>query len=62
MKLVTYNIQFGRGKDDRFDLARIAHAVNGADIIAMQEVERFWNRSGMVDQVAELTRLLPGYH
>ncbi len=44
MKLVTYNIQFGRGKYDRFDLARIAKAVNGADIIAMQEVERFWNR------------------
>ena len=62
MRLVTYNIQFGRGKDDRFDLARIAKAVEGADVIAMQEVERFWNRSGMVDQVAELTRLLPGYH
>ncbi len=62
MRVVTYNIQFGRGKDERFDLARIAQAVDGADIIALQEVERFWNRSGITDQVAELTHLLPGYH
>ena len=62
MRLVTYNIQFGRGKDDRCDLGRIAGEVAGADVIAMQEVDRFWKRSGMVDQVAELVRLLEGYH
>ena len=27
MKLVTYNIQFGLGKDGRYDLARIAEEV-----------------------------------
>ncbi len=62
MRLVSYNIQFGRGKDNRFDLDRIAATVRGADVIALQEVERFFARSGMVDQVAELTRLLPDYH
>lgn len=62
MKLVSYNIQFGRGTDGRFDLDRIAAAVNGADIIALQEVERFFARSGMVDQAGELARRLPGYH
>ena len=62
MKFVTYNIQYGRGKDERFDLERIAGEVAGADVIALQEVERFWQRSGMVDQPAELARLLDGYH
>jgi endonuclease/exonuclease/phosphatase family metal-dependent hydrolase len=62
MRLVSYNIQFGRGKDNRYDLARIADEVGGADVIALQEVERFFKRSGMVDQVAELARLLPAYH
>ena len=62
MKIVTYNIQFGRGRDGNVDLERIATEVEGADLIAMQEVDRFWTRSGMVDQVTELIRLLPGYH
>ncbi|MEE8212767.1 MAG: endonuclease/exonuclease/phosphatase family protein [Acidiferrobacterales bacterium] len=62
MRLVTYNIQFGQGKDGRFDLERIAREVEGADVIAMQEVERYGKRSGLVDQVAALVALLPGYH
>jgi endonuclease/exonuclease/phosphatase family metal-dependent hydrolase len=40
MKIVTYNIQFGLGKDARFDLQRVADEVSDADIIALQEVER----------------------
>lgn len=44
MKLATYNIHYGLGKDERYDLARIAKDVAGADIIALQEVERFWPR------------------
>ncbi len=62
MKIVTYNIQFGSGKDGRIDLGRIAQTVDGADVIALQEVDRNWQRSGMTDQVAELTALLSGYH
>ena len=31
MKIVTYNIQYGRGRDGRFDLDRIADTVSGAD-------------------------------
>ncbi len=62
MLFASYNIQFGRGKDQRFDLPRIASEVAGADVIAMQEVERFWKRSGNVDQVAELVRLLGDYY
>ena len=62
MRLVSYNIQFGRGKDNRTDLARIAASVDGADVIALQEVERFFTRSGTVDQVEALAHLLPDYH
>ena len=62
MRLVTYNIQYGRGKDDRVDLERIARAVAGADVIALQEVERYWPHSGMVDQAAELSVLLPAHY
>ncbi|MCP5367691.1 MAG: endonuclease/exonuclease/phosphatase family protein [Hyphomicrobiales bacterium] len=62
MRLVTYNIQYGTGRDGQVDLGRIAEAVRGADVIALQEVERHWTRSGMADQPAELAALLPDYH
>ena len=51
MKLVTYNIQYTKGKDYRYDVDRIVQAIKGADVIALQEVERFWKRSGMTDQI-----------
>lgn len=62
MKIVTYNIQFGLGKDGRYDLERIAREVDGADIIALQEVERYWQRSGYVDQPARLGQILDRYY
>ena len=62
MKIVTCNIQYGRGRDGRFDLDRIADAVSGADVIALQEVERFWSRSGGVDQPRSIAARFPGHH
>jgi endonuclease/exonuclease/phosphatase family metal-dependent hydrolase len=50
MKLVSYNIRFGLGTDHRINLERIAETVCDADIIGLQEVERFWKRGGMLDQ------------
>jgi endonuclease/exonuclease/phosphatase family metal-dependent hydrolase len=38
VKVVTYNIQYGLGKDNRYDLARIAREIEDADVIALQEV------------------------
>lgn len=61
MKLVTYNTQYGVGRDGRYDLARIAGAVDGADIIALQEVTRNFARNGGADMVEGLAALLPGY-
>jgi endonuclease/exonuclease/phosphatase family metal-dependent hydrolase len=62
MKLVSYNIQYGFGSDGRYDLWRAARIVDGADIIALQEVERHWQRSNFDDQPEMLSRLLPDYH
>lgn len=61
MKLVTYNIQYGIGRDGKYDLDRIAAAVDGADIIALQEVTRNFPRNNGVDMVADLCALLPDY-
>ncbi len=62
MKCVSYNIQYGLGSDGTYDLARIAGEVAEADIIAFQEVDRFWRRSGMVDGPAVLAAYLPDHH
>lgn len=61
MKLVTYNTQYGVGRDGTFDLERIAREVEGADIVALQEVTRNFARNGGVDMVEGLAALLPGY-
>ncbi|WP_192255460.1 endonuclease/exonuclease/phosphatase family protein [Mesorhizobium silamurunense] len=62
MKLVSYNIQYGFGSDGRYDLARAARLVDGADIIALQEVERQWQRTNEDDQPEMLSQLLPDYY
>jgi endonuclease/exonuclease/phosphatase family metal-dependent hydrolase len=62
MKLISYNIQYGLGKDGRYDLARIAGEVEHGDVIALQEVERFWQRSGELDDVAGLAGHLRAFH
>jgi endonuclease/exonuclease/phosphatase family metal-dependent hydrolase len=62
VKLATYNIQYGLGRDGHYDLARIAAAVRDADVIALQEVERHWQRSGGVDESAVLAAHLPDHH
>lgn len=62
MKLASFNIQYGFGADGRYDLRRAAKAVAGADVIALQEVERNWARTGFDDQPAMLQDLLPDYH
>ena len=62
MLLASYNIQYGLGRDEKYDLARVAKEIAHADIIALQEVERFWLRSGMLDEPAEIAARLPDHH
>jgi endonuclease/exonuclease/phosphatase family metal-dependent hydrolase len=61
IRLVSYNIQYGVGLDGRYDPGRIAGAVRGADVVALQEVSRNNPQNGGRDMVAELAALLPGY-
>lgn len=60
MRLASYNIQYGKGKDDRFDLDRIVAELGEADLIALQEVETHVARSGDVHQALEIAARLPG--
>ncbi len=62
MIFVSYNIQWGTGKDERVDLPRIAGEIGEADVIALQEVDRYWTRSQMTDQAAELADLFPEHN
>lgn len=57
----SYNIQYGIGQDGRFDLARIVGVIADWDVIALQEVETRWDRSGDRDLVALLRDALPDH-
>lgn len=59
VRLATFNIRHGRGLDDRVDLERTADAIRqaGADLITLQELDRFRRRSKRTDQPAELEAL-----
>lgn len=61
MRILSWNIQYGFGRDDRYDLARVAKVVAGADIAALQEVDRHWSRTGYDDQPA-LLAAMTGLH
>lgn len=59
---VTYNTQFCTGLDGRTDVNRIVDEIGEADVICLQEIDRFWQRTGYVDQVTEITSLMPQYY
>lgn len=61
MKFVSYNIQYGVGLDGQFDPERIAASLEGADVIALQEVTRNFHRNGHADLVAIFRDLMPQY-
>lgn len=62
LNLASYNIQYGRGKDDRYDLGRIVDELGDPDLIALQEVERNASRNGYQDQPAEIAARLDHLH
>ena len=67
MKLITWNIQWARGIDFKVDVARIARTareIADFDVLCLQEVAvNFPGLPGSrgEDQVAELSRALPGF-
>jgi endonuclease/exonuclease/phosphatase family metal-dependent hydrolase len=59
VRVMTYNIQHGRGMDGQVDLERIAEVIRreGADIVALQEVDRGVQRTEERDLPGELAEL-----
>lgn len=59
VRLLTYNIHHGEGVDGKLDLERIAKVITSVspDLVALQEVDQKVERTGSVDQPAELARL-----
>ena len=59
LRVLTYNIHHGAGTDGRIDLPRIAAVIKDLhpDLVALQEVDDSTQRSGGVDQAAELGKL-----
>jgi len=62
MKIVAYNIHYAIGKDNQYDLQRVVDSVQGADIIALQEVERNYGPPDGPLQPENIAALLPGYY
>lgn len=62
LRLASYNIQYGKGKDGLYNLPRIVLDLGDRDIVALQEVEVNFPRSGMVDQPAVIAGMLPHLH
>ncbi|MEJ7705150.1 MAG: endonuclease/exonuclease/phosphatase family protein [Geodermatophilaceae bacterium] len=57
LRVVTFNIAHGRGRDGAVDLRRTAGALAAveADVVCLQEVDRhFSERSGWADQASDL--------
>jgi len=61
-QLASYNIQYGKGKDGRFDFDRIVAELGTPDLVALQEVERNNAGRGMTDQVAEIAARMDHMH
>ncbi|HRX87701.1 MAG TPA: endonuclease, partial [Phycisphaerae bacterium] len=59
IRVLTYNIHHGAGMDKQIDLPRIAKIIrdSGADLVALEEVDRNVPRTSHVDQPAVLGEL-----
>ena len=59
IRVMTYNIHVGVGIDKKLDLPRIAAVIKDqrADLVGLQEVDRGVERTGRIDEIAELAKL-----
>ncbi len=59
IRVLAYNIHHGEGMDGITDLRRIAGFISelGPDLVTLQEVDSVVERTGRIDQAAELARL-----
>src|SRR5256885_11497227 len=59
IRVMTYNIHVGVGMDKKLDLPRIAGIIKQQhpDLVGLQEVDRGVERTGRIDEIAELAKL-----
>jgi endonuclease/exonuclease/phosphatase family metal-dependent hydrolase len=59
VRVLTYNIHHAEGTDGKLDLARISKIISSVqpDLVALQEIDFKTDRTGGVDQAAELARM-----
>ncbi|GDY57995.1 hypothetical protein SVIO_086180 [Streptomyces violaceusniger] len=64
LRVATFNIHHGASPADVLDLDRVARVIQAmrVDVVGLQEVDRFWRRSGFVDQPAWLGERLGLHH
>lgn len=62
MLFITYNIQYSRGRDLAYDIDRVVETIKDGDVIALQEVENYWDRSGNISQSDRISELLPNHY
>ncbi|MCW5732765.1 MAG: endonuclease/exonuclease/phosphatase family protein [Enhydrobacter sp.] len=62
MLFATYNIHYGVGADEAYDVPRIADLLADVDIFCLQEVVRGWPENGHADQAAEIATRLNRYY
>ena len=62
MKFLSYNIQYGKGQKGKHNLYRVAETIKETDVACLQEIEKFWQRSGFVDQAQILSEFLPKFY
>jgi endonuclease/exonuclease/phosphatase family metal-dependent hydrolase len=61
MLFASYNMHYGLGRDNVYDVARIADVVAAADVICLQEAVRGWSLNAFADQAAEIAERLNRY-
>lgn len=64
LRVMSYNVHVGIGMDKRLDLRRVAEVIRRErpDLVGLQEIDRGTERTGRVDQIAELARLTGMHH
>jgi endonuclease/exonuclease/phosphatase family metal-dependent hydrolase len=63
LRAMTFNIRHALGRNGEIDLEAVSETIRGVDpdIVALQEVDKFWPRSGFKDQTRFLAEAL-GYY